>query len=390
MVTFTKHSKSNDGLEFWHNPIDDLIYETTGRPDNGFTNEINANPIFDASIYNSNLDAIESAKSEGTLNMNLIDSLSSPSLDPELEQALAEYSSLASSGRIREAALLSTDNSVVDIVKVEAQMYGRKDRAYSGRELMRTIATEELITNIDKILKMSGMEEIREGQMPRTKDISYERVNLQTLKYGLTIRVTDEARRKNVHNPYEDSIQVASTKEAQRKSFDVISALDSDLPVVAGVTWDDYVSGTDRSSNDPATDIMRVITSTIEKTNVGGEFTHMGIQQIGAKLYETNSFNRGIVAPASTAKFKPGTRAAVNLEDVTLVTDQFIPQGDAFLVDAGEDAAGIFLEGPATVVTDIDMLKTQTYVALSYHFASVINQDTGIKMTGVYTPLAPA
>lgn len=390
MVSFNKPSKSNAGLEFWHSPVDNKIYETTGKPTNGFTSEINANPIFDSTIYNANLDAIQAAKLDGTLTTNMIDGLSNPALEPELEQALAEYSSLAARGRIREAALLSTDNSVVDIVKVESQMYGRKDRAYSGRELMRTIATEELITNIDKILKMSGMEEIREGQMPRTKDISYERVNLQTLKYGLTIRVTDEARRKNVHNPYEDSIQVASTKEAQRKSFDVISALDADLPVVAGVTWDDFVSGTDRSSNDPATDIMRVVNSTIQKTNVGGEFTHMGIQQIGAKLYETNSFNRGIVAPATTAKFSPGTRAAVNLENVTLVTDDFIPQGDAFLVDAGEDAAGIFLEGPATVATDIDMLKTQTYVALSYHFASVINPDTGIKMTGVYTPLAPA
>ena len=111
--------------------------------------------------------------------------------------------------------------------------------------------------------------------------------------------------------------------------------------------------------------------------------------EIGAKLFETNSFNRGIVAKAETSSRKPNIRPAVNLEDVMLVTDNFIPQGDAFCVDAGEDAACIFLEGPTTVTTDIDLLKTQTYVALSYHLAQVINPDTGFKMVGVYTPLSP-
>ncbi len=389
MVNFVKPVKSNDGWEYWNNPVDALIYETKGSPDLGFTADIQANPIFDGSLYMANLAAIDKAKLDGTLNNNLIDGLRSPALEPELENALAEYSSLVGRGRIREAAMLSTDNSVVDIVKVEAQLYGRKDREYRGRELARTIATEELLTNVDKILKMSGMEEIREGQLPKTKDTEYERVPLTTRKYGLKIRVTDESRRKNVHNPYEDSIQVASTKEAQRKSFDVISELDSALPVITGVAWDTYVSGTDRSTNDPATDLMRVIQGTIEKTNVGGDWSHMGMNQIGAKLFETNSFNRGIVAKAETSSRKPNVRPAVNLEDVMLVTDNFIPQGDAFCVDAGEDAACIFLEGPTTVTTDIDLVKTQTYVSLSYHLAQVINPDTGFKMVGVYTPLNP-
>ena len=389
MVNFIKPVKSNEGLEYWHSPVVDKVFETTSPPSLGFTAEIHANAIFDAALYRQNLVAIETAKLDGSLNNNFIDGLRSPALEPELEQALAEYSSLVGRGRIREAAMLSTDNSVVDIVKVEAQLYGRKDREYRGRELARTIATEELLTNVDKILKMSGMEEIREGQMPRTKDTEYERVPLTTRKYGLKIRVTDEARRKNVHNPYEDSIQVASTKEAQRKSFDVISELDSSLPVITGVTWDDYVAGTDRSTNDPAVDLMRVIQGTIEKTNVGGQWSHMGMNQIGAKLYETNSFNRGIVAKAETSSRKPSIRPAVNLEDVMLVTDNFIPQGDAFCVDAGEDAACIFLEGPTTVTTDIDLLKTQTYVSLSYHLAQVINPDTGFKFVGVYTPLDP-
>jgi len=390
MVNYIKPNSSYQQQEYWFSPVDKKIYETTGKPDNGFTNDIGANAIFDAEIYNNNLKAIQNAKSDGTLNNNFIDGLTNPSLEPELEQMLAEYSSLAGKGRIREAAMLSTDNSVVDIVKIESQIYGRRDRIYSGRELARTIPTDVLIVTIDKILKMSGMEEIREGQIPRAKDISYERVVIDTQKFGSTIQVSDESRRRNAHDPYQDSIQVFATKEAQRKSFDVIQALDADLPVVAGVAWDTLVAGTSASTNDPAVDIQRIVTSTIEKTNVGGEFTHMGLHQIGAKQYENNSYNKGVVAPASTTTMKPGTRPAVNLENVTMVVDQFIPQGDAYIVDAGEDAACVFIEGPTNVATDIDLIKTNIYVAISYHTAQVINPDTGIKMTGVYTPLSPA
>jgi len=233
--------------------------------------------------------------------------------------------------------------------------------------------------------------QIREGQLPRNKDVKYERVNLQTLKYGLTIKVTDEAVRKNVHNPYEDSIQVASTKEAQRKSFDVITELNTNLTAKTGVAWDTFVAGTDRSTNDPAVDILKSVQGTIEGTNIGGQFTHLGINGVGGKLYDNNSFNRGALAPATPTGFAPGTRVAKNLENITMVNDQFIPQSKAFLVDASaEDACCILLEGPSTVGTDVDLIKTRTYVALSYHLAKVINKDTGFQFTGVFTPLGPA
>lgn len=383
-------SSSAQGLEWWHNPVDDLIYETTGKPLHGFSSEINATPVYDSATFKTNFKLIEAAKNEGTLSTNMVDSLNSPILEPELEKAIVEHSSLIHKGNFREASLLSSENPQVNIVKIESHLYGRKDRRYAGRELAHTIPTEELITNIDKLIKMGGMEQIREGELPRNKNISYERVNLETLKYGLTIRVTDESIRKNVHNPYEDSIQVASSKEIQRKSFDTIVALDSGLNTIVGVPWDTFVAGTDRSTNDPSVDILRVVQSSIEGTNIGGVFSHLGINGIGGKRYDNNSYNRGITAEASPVNLQPGTRVAKNLENVIMVNDQFIPQGDAYLVDAtAEDAACIFLEGPATVFTDIDILKTKTFLALSYHLAKVINKDTGIKMTGTYTPLAP-
>lgn len=390
-MKFITPTVSNDDKEYWFSPVRNQVFETTGAPDHGFTSEINAIPVYDSATYLTNLKVIEAAKSEGTLSANLVDGLDNPVLEPELEKAITEHSSLLSRSKFKEAMLLSVANPSVNIVKIESHLYGRKDRRYAGRELARTIATEELITNIDKLIKMGGMEEIREGQLPRNKNIGYERVNLQTRKYGLTIKVTDEAVRKNVHNPYEDAIQVAATKEAQRKSFDVIAELDANLNVIPGVAWDTFVAGTDRSTNDPAVDILRVIQSSIEGTNIGGKFTHMGINGIGGKLYDNNSFNRGALAPASPVTFEPGTREAKNLPDVTLVSDQFIPQGNAYLVDASaEDACCILLEGPSTVGTDVDLIKTRTYVALSYHLAKVINKDTGIKMTSVFTPLAPA
>lgn len=379
-----------DDKQYWFSPVTKQVIETTGAPDHGFTSEINAEPVYDSVTYMNNLKQIETAKREGALTANLIDGLASPALESELDNAIAEHASLLNRGRFKEAAMLSVANPQVNVVKIESHLYGRKDRKYAGRELAHTIATEELITNIDKVIKMGGMEQVREGQLPREKDIGYERVPLETLKYGLTIRVTDEAVRKNVHNPYEDSIQVASTKEAQRKSFDVITALNTDLDTEIGTAWDTFVAGTDRSTNDPAVDILRIVQSTIEGTNIGGTFSHMGLNGIGGKVYDNNSFNRGALAPAGTAVFEPGTRTAKNLPDVTLVSDQFIPQGKGYFVDAtAEDACCVFLEGPSTVSTDVDLIKTRTYVALSYHLAKVINKDTGFILNGIYSALPP-
>ena len=68
----------------------------------------------------------------------------------------------------------------------------------------------------------------------------------------------------------------------------------------------------------------------------------MCINGIGGKLYDNNSFNRGALAPASQTIFEPGTRAAKNLSDVTMVSDQFILQGNAYLVDATAEESHAF------------------------------------------------
>ena len=186
-MKFVKPSQILDDKELWFNPVDKLVYETTGAPDHGFTSEISAEPVYDSVMYMSNLGLVETAKKEGTFTTNFMDGLPDPVMEPELEQAIAEHASLLYNSQFKEAALLSVANPSVNIVKIESHLFGRKDRRYAGRELAHTIPTEELITNIDKVIKMGGMEEVREGQLPREKDIKYERVNLETRKYGLTI-----------------------------------------------------------------------------------------------------------------------------------------------------------------------------------------------------------
>ena len=104
-------------------------------------------------------------------------------------------------------------------------------------------------------------------------------------------RVTDEAIRRNVHNPFQDSITTASTKIMQRKAFDVVSECRTGLTAVAALgDWEAFVANTDRSLVDPTKDIMRVVINTIEGTNVGGKFNRIGMNQITGKIYDNNSF----------------------------------------------------------------------------------------------------
>ncbi len=205
-------------------------------------------------------------------------------------------------------------------------------------------------------------------------------------------RVTDEAMRRNVHNPFQDSITTASTKLMQRKAYDVITEATSQLTSVTALgDWEAFVASTDRSIVDPTKDLMRIVNSTIEGTNVGGTFNMMGMNQITGKIYENNSFLRGIIEPTPVTDMAPGTKPVRGLNNVTMVMDQFIPQGNAILVDRGNESAGILLEGPTRVATKIDELTgTQTYVTMSHHLARVINPDTGRIISGVQVPIALA
>ena len=393
MTTVIESSlKRNSTEQIWLNPVDNQVYSTVFQPEHGFTSEVGAYKIYDPAVASHNREVIEKASLDGSLSQNMVDALASPYHDSQLREASMEFDSLVKNNRVKEAAMLSTENRAVDVVKIFERLYGLKDRNYAGVELFERVPTEELVLNFDKVLKQNGMEEIPENTLPRNKEIKYERVTLNTKKYGLMSRVTDEAIRRNVHNPFQDSITTASTKVMQRKSFDVIvEALASITAVAALGDWEAFVANTDRSIIDPTKDIMRVINSTIEGTNVGGKFNTMGLNAITGKIYDNNSFLRGIIEPTPSFEPAPGTKPARGLPGVTQVMDQFIPQGTAILTDNGVESCGIMLEGPTRVATKTDELTgTQTYVTMSHHLARVINPDTGRLITGVQVPIAPA
>ena len=387
----SKHRR-NSTEQIWLNPVNNQVYSTVFQPDHGFTNEVGAYKIYDPAIASHNREVIEAASMDGSLNQNMVDGLSSPYHDSQLREASMEFDSLVKNNRVKEAAMLSTENRAVDVVKIFERLYGLKDRNYAGVELFERVPSEELVLNFDKVRKQNGMEEIPENTLPRNKEIEYERVTLNTKKYGLMARVTDEAIRRNVHNPFQDSITTASTKIMQRKAFDVIiEALASLTTVPALGDWEAFVAGTDRSLVDPTKDIMRIINSTIEGTNIGGKFNTMGMNAITNKIYDNNSFLRGIIEPTPGFEPAPGTHPARGLPGVTAVQDQFIPQGIAILVDNGVESCGIMLEGPTRVATKTDELTgTQTYVTMSHHLARVINPDTGRLVEGVAVPIPPA
>lgn len=378
--------------QIWLNPVDNQVWSTVFQPEHGFTNEVGAYKVYDPAVASHNRTVIEKASLDGSLTQNTVDALKSPYHDSSLREAAMHYDSLIKNNRVKEAAMLSTENRAVDVVKIFERLYGLKDRNYAGVEIFERVPTEELVLNFDKVLKQNGMEEIPENTLPRNKEIKYERVTLNTKKYGLMSRVTDEAIRRNVHNPFQDSITTASTKVMQRKAFDVISEAESGITTVAALgDWETFVASTDRSTIDPTKDIMRVINTTIEGTNTGGKFNTMGVNAITGKIYDNNSFLRGLIEPTPSFEPAPGTRPARGLQGVTMVQDQFIQQGFAILVDNGVESCGILLEGPTRVATKTDELTgTQTYVTMSHHLAKVINPDTGRIITGVQVPIVGA
>ncbi len=378
--------------QIWLNPVDQQVYSTVFEPEHGFTNEVGAYKIYDPAVASHNREVIEKASIDGSLSQNVVDSLATPYHDSTLKEASMHYDTLLKNNRVKEAAMLSTENRAVDVVKIFERLFGLKDRNYAGVELFERVPTEELVLNFDKVRKQNGMEEIPENTLPRNKEIEYERITLNTKKYGLMSRVTDEAIRRNVHNPFQDSITTASTKLMQRKSFDVITEAITNLTSIAALgDWEAFVANTDRSLVDPTKDIMRIINSTIEGTNVGGKFNTIGLNAITNKIYDNNSFLRGLIEPTPSFEPAPGTHPARGLPGVTVVQDQFIQQGVAILVDKGVESCGIMLEGPTRVASKTDELTgTQTYVTMSHHLARIINLDTGRLVTGIQVPIAPA
>lgn len=381
------------GWQYWKNPVDELVYAGAAPPNHGFDSDTYFFPVFNPALQQSNISKMREASLKGELTQGFVDSMQSPYIDEEFYDMIREHKArLAAGGRERQAALMSPTNSATNILNVFGKTFGLKERNYAGTNLAQSIPIPNLVIDVDVLTKFGGMEKIGEMQLPRNKEIKYTRTHYDAEKFGLMFEVSEESILKNVHNPFQDSITVAGTKVAQRKSYDVVNELDTNLTGITALgAWDTFVASTERSTQNPKKDISRIVTSIIEGTGEGGTFNTAGAHQITEQDYEGNSFVNDRISAQPNPNNAPGTMPLPGWNGVTLVQDQFIEQGDFYVLDVGDETCCALFEGPQRVATKTDeLLNSQIYGIFSYHLAKIINASKGRKITGVATPVAPA
>ena len=395
-IAFTNdeaHGYANPlGYQYWFNPEDRKVYATTKEPKHGFTDNSDAFAVFDVDARISSLSKIKNA-SENGIELSTL-SLQTPYIDSEFYNMFVEWKDeVLAGGRQKSAALTSPTNSVVNILNVFPRVYGKKDRQNVGKELAQEVSIPNLVLDVDTLAKYSGMAEIGELQMPFAKEIRYTRQHIDAQKYGLVFEISEEAILKNVHNPLQDSIEVAGTKVAQREAFDVISAFNSGVTTVAALgAWDTFVAGTDRSTTNPKLDVTRIVTSTIEATGIGGTFNMIGMHantHVGG--WEPNSFIKNMFEAPPDPDWAPGVQSIKGLKGVGYVQDQFIPQGKVFMADVGDESCMLLAKGPTRIASKKDEFSgSERYGIFTFHKAVVINANTGRIILNAATPLAPA
>ena len=354
-----QHGYANPkGYQYWFNPEDKKVYATTQEPKHGFKDNSDAFAVFDVNKRLDSLSKIKNASLNG-IELSTLE-LQTPYIDSEYYNMFVEWKdNILAGGRQKSAALTSPTNSVVNILNVFPRVYGKKDRQYAGKELAQEVSIPNLVLDVDTLAKYSGMAEIGELQMPFAKEIRYTRQHIDAQKYGLVFEISEEAILKNVHNPLQDSIEVA---------------------------------GTDRSTTNPKLDVTRIVSSTIEATGIGGTFNMIGMHantHVGG--WEPNSFIRGLIDPTPDPNWAPGVQPIKGLRNVGYVQDQFIPQGKVFLADVGDESCMLLAKGPTRIASKKDEFTgSERYGIFTFHKAVVINANTGRIILNAATPLAPA
>ena len=82
------------------------------------------------------------------------------------------YDSLIKNNRVNEAAMLSTENIAVDVVRICERLYGLTDRNYASVELFERVPTEELVLIFDMLRKQNGMQENPKNTFPTNTEIA--------------------------------------------------------------------------------------------------------------------------------------------------------------------------------------------------------------------------
>ena len=205
--------KTNEKLQYWKNPEDDIVYEGYKVPsvDYSFSD---MQPIYSVSQKRENVRLAKKGREHQQKDV-YIDSKFGAKVDNYIHD-------IRQGGRVKQAALHSSTNASVNIVNVFGEVYGKLDRKYAGKNLSREIPVPNLLIEIDNVTKYTGMTRIGELSLPTNKELPYTRQSFEARKYGLMFEISEESQLKNVHNVLQDSIQVASNKIEQRASYDVI------------------------------------------------------------------------------------------------------------------------------------------------------------------------
>ncbi len=367
-------------LQFWGNPVDGLIYAGYGRPDHGFGESgQDFYPVYDLNVKAENRQLLRTGKKDEITKSPWIG---------EWYDTYQEWRSMYANPVTRMAAQTSSDHTAIQILNVHAEVFGRRERIFAGKNLAQVINVPNLVIDIDTLKKFGNVERLGELQVPKPKLVKYTRAHFEAEKYGLIFETSEEDQLKNIHNPHQDSITVAGTKVEARGSWDTINELITNLTTLAGTDWESFVSGADRSTNNPQIDIGKVQLNT-DGTGIGGRLNRVGLHQFTLARWRGNSYNRGLINPTVT-NYEPGTEPlGGGFDGIGVAKDQMIDQGIALCVSTEIEPTCAYFQGPQRVAAEHNNITgSDVWGVFDFHLAAIINPLTGRQLTGLSTPLA--
>ncbi len=371
---------ASDKLSFWGNPTNDIVYATYGAPNYSFS-EVGAYPVYDMNIKAENQVLLRTGKADEISK--------SPWLGEFYDKYQEWHSLMAAGGAQRMAAQTSTDHTAIEVLNVHAEVFGRRERIFAGKNLAQIINVPQLVIDIDTLKKYGNMERLGELMVPKPKIIKYTRAHFEAVKWGLIFETSEEDQLKNIHNPHQDAITIAGTKVESRGSFDVIEELLANLTTLAVVgSWETFEAGADRSSNNPQIDIGKVQLNT-DGTGIGGRMNRIGMHQLTLARWRGNSYNRGLIEPTLT-NYEPGTEPlGGGFDGIGTVKDQMIDQGVALAVSTEVEPTCAYFQGPQRVASEHNNITgSDVYGIFDFHLAAIINSLTGRKLTAATVPIA--
>ncbi len=373
-------NSNRETMQYWKNPENNVVYEMYSAPNPDY-NWSDAQPVYSLNTKLSNVKFAKQGKPE--LQKNVF-------LDRKFEAKVDDYiHDIKQGGRVKQAALHSVTNVGVEIVNVFGEVFGKLDRKYAGKNLAREIPVPNLVIEIDKVTKFTGLTRIGEMQLPSQKELTYTRQHFEANKFGLMFEISEESQLKNVHNVLQDSVQVASNKVEQRASYDVIDIAKTLTAQTAPVGWDVFTASTDHSTANPLDDLL-ISVSNIEGAGVGGKVDRVGLHLFTNAKYAANTNLRGVANTTPVdVTFEPGTSQLLGMDGVGKVLDNGVPQGTAFVTSVDVEPAIAYFQGPQRVGSKHNEITgSDEYFIIDYHLAALINNETGRQINAVSTPIS--